>query len=91
VSLLPTLETQTDYDLFDYEDSDQPLSLEEAISRASRLRSLDKSRVYRVVPVDTSQTGFRVKAVSREEIQADFFARLYTWISRRLTASFGSH
>jgi hypothetical protein len=81
---LPALEMQTDYDLFSYEESDQPLSLGEAISRAGALRALDKSHIYRVVPVDQSQTGFRVQIVSREQVRADFLARISAWLARRI-------
>jgi hypothetical protein len=81
---LPTLETQTDYDLFNYEESDQPLSLGEAMSRAATLRDVDKSRIYRIVPVDSNQSGFRVQIVSREQVYADFLSRISAWLGRRI-------
>jgi hypothetical protein len=84
MSPLPTLETQTDYDLFNYEESDQPLSLGEAINHAATMRAADKSHVYKVIPVDRNQTGFRVQAISREQVYADFLSRISAWLGKRI-------
>lgn len=78
---METLESKTDYDLFDYENSTQPLSLDEAIKVAGALRAADKSHGFRIVPTDEKQTGFRVEAVSRERLYADFLAMISTFVN----------
>lgn len=81
---MPTLEKQTDYDLFNYDESNEPLSLEEAMNRAASLRSADRLHVYRIIPTDTNQTGFRVQAVSQDEVYANFLSRLSAWLGKRI-------
>ena len=85
---MPTAEQmRTDYDWFSlgYDETDRPLSLDEAISRAEALRSVDKKHLYRIVPVDRDHTFFRVEVVSQERVYADFLAKMSEWVGKRLT------
>jgi hypothetical protein len=81
---METLESHTEYDLFDYENSAQPLSLDEAIKVARALRVADKSHRFRIVPTDDKETGFRVEAISQERLYADFLAMVSTFLNRFL-------
>jgi hypothetical protein len=78
---------KTDYDWFsfNYEEPEKNLTLDEAIARAKVLRSADKTRIYRVVPIDSDHSAFRVEAVSQERVYADFLTRASKWASKFLT------
>lgn len=66
----------TEYDLFDYKHGDEaPMTLDEAAREAATLRASDRSRFYRVVPVDQEMTQFRVKAVASEQVYASMLER----------------
>ena len=66
-----------DYDLFDYRDFDeQPLSLQEATRRAASLRAANHSSVFRVVPVDSEMSAFRVLSTPVEQAYAQFLCRI---------------
>jgi hypothetical protein len=65
-----------DYDTFDYKHFDEPaLSLDEAVRKASQLRSSDTAHIYRIVPVDPKMTAFRVESHSLEKVYAEVLSR----------------
>jgi len=77
------LSQQTDYDLFDYDYSNPPLPLDEAMKKAAELRAKSGGSVfYRIVPVDSKETGFRVVSVQSQEAVNDFMSRFSQWMSR---------
>lgn len=66
-----------EYDLFDYNGYDQtPLSLEDAIKKASELRHNDPGKVHRVVPADRTISTFYVDSIPAAEVYADLLSRL---------------
>ena len=72
-----------DYDLFAYEDYAAPvLSLEDAIKKANELRAEDPRNFYRVFPVDSEMTAFRVEKVSKEEVYTKFWTRFAQRVAR---------
>ena len=79
--------SHADYDQFrmDYQEPDQGITLDEAVARAVKLRSADKSHVYRVMPANDDQTTFRIEIISQERVYANFLARMSAWITRRLS------
>ena len=65
-----------DYDVFDYKHSDEDvLSLEEAAKKADQLRLADASNFYRVRPVDSKMSSFRVEEVPKERVYVDALVR----------------
>ena len=80
---MPSQAQKTDYDLFDYDYDAHALRLDEAISKARELRSKTSDNVvYRIVPTDTRGTEFRVVAVPREEVFANFMNKFTHWVAR---------
>lgn len=77
---METIESRTDYDLFDYE-SDK-LSLGEAIKLAQSLRSVDRSHRFRIVPANNEQTSFRVEVVEQGNLYANFLGSIAGFIAR---------
>lgn len=74
---MPSPIEQEDYDLFDYKHFDDPdLTLDEAIAKATRLRTTDNAHLYRVVATDTAMTRFRVTSVSADRAYAGFLSRI---------------
>jgi hypothetical protein len=79
---MPTLEAQ-DYERFSIDDANsQPMSLDEAVTRAGELRKGDSSHFYRVEVIDTASNSFRVDKVSVTSVYADFVGRLARTIGR---------
>lgn len=65
---LETLE----YEGFEYKHFDEPaLSLEEAVKKASQLRSSDTQNFYRIKPVDSKGLMFRVESRSKQRVYAE--------------------
>jgi Ser-tRNA(Ala) deacylase AlaX len=81
-SLMPGTTDAPEYDLFDYKDYDQtPLSLEDAIKKASELRGNSPDKIHRVVPADRNITTFQVDSVPVTEAYADLLSKLMRrWI-----------
>ena len=78
---MPVVES-TEYDLFDYRHADEtPLSLEEAVDRATILRLSQPGNFHRIVQTDRQMTGFRVESVSVDSVEGELLAR---W-SRRIS------
>lgn len=71
---MPTMEVQ-DFEHFNYDE--QPLTLDEAIKKASKLRQADSNSFYRVRQVSDSRGTFVVKKVTKSSVYADFVARLF--------------
>ncbi len=79
-----TLES-TDYDVFDYKHiEERPATLQEAISKASNLRTSDKSHFHRILPVDESLSGFKVVSISKEEVMAEMASKAVRLCARFL-------
>lgn len=79
---MPTLEVQ-DYEHFSYDDA--PLSLDEAVKKASDLRRRDSENFYRITPLNESNTSFAVKKVSIASVYAEFVARVSKLTGRRFS------
>jgi hypothetical protein len=74
---MPGTTDAPEYEQFDYKDYDQtPLSLEDAIKRASELRRDDPSRIHRVVPADRNTVTFHVDSTAAVEVYADLISRI---------------
>ena len=79
---MPTLET-LDYERFSYDEANQqPLSLDEAIKKASELRRSDKSHFYRIEFADDSNSNFRINKVAVSSVYSDFLSRVTKLIGR---------
>ena len=76
---MPTLEVQ-DYEHFSFDEN--PLSLDEAIKKASELRKGDKENFYRVKPANDKATTFVVTKVPATAIYADLAARVAKAMAR---------
>jgi hypothetical protein len=70
---MPTLEAQ-DYEYFSYDES--PLSLDEAIKKASELRRADAENFYRIRPANDKNTSFVVLKVPVASVYAELAARV---------------
>jgi hypothetical protein len=77
---MPTLEVQ-DYEHFSYDDA--PLSLDEAIKKASDLRKKDAENFFRVEPASEDNTSFKVTKIRAASVYADFLARMVKMMARR--------
>jgi len=77
---MPTLEIQ-DYEHFCYDES--PLTLDEAVKKASELRKNDSENVYRIEPANEGRTAFTVTRVSAALVYAEFVARISKLMARR--------
>jgi hypothetical protein len=59
----------TDYTLFDFKHFDEkPLTLEEACRQAATKSRQGSGLFFRVVPVDSEMSGFRVESTPIEEV-----------------------
>jgi len=77
---MPTLEVQ-DYEHFSFDDS--PLTLDEAVKKASELRKKDAENFYRIEPANEGNTSFKVTKVRATSVYADFVARMVKLMGRR--------
>jgi hypothetical protein len=74
-----------DYDVFDYKsDGERSLSLEEAIRKADELRRSNSRNFYRVNPIDSSMSGFRVDEVPKQRAYAEALARWSNLLNKML-------
>jgi len=80
---MPGTTDAPEYDLFDYKDYDQaPLSLEDAMKKASDLRRKDPNQIHRIVPADRGITTFQIDSVPAAEAYADLLSKLMRlWIA----------
>ena len=82
--MLSILESN-EYDVFDYKHADeQPMTLDEAVEKAAALRKADRNHFYRIEPVDSAMSGFRVNSVTPEEVYAETASRLRALAARLL-------
>ncbi len=69
-----------EYDAFDYGNESRKMTLDEAVSEAARLTASDQDHFYRVVPVDSGMSGFRVEKVKKDDafkrLRVNFLSRL---------------
>ena len=69
-----------EYDAFDYGNEVRKMTLDEAVSEATRLGASDQEHFYRVIPLDSGMSGFRVEKVKKENafkrIRLNFISRL---------------
>jgi hypothetical protein len=70
---MPTIEAR-EYERFSYDD---PLTLDEAVKKASELRRRDSANFYRVENVDEGRNAFTVKKVPVASVYADFIASVF--------------
>lgn len=83
---MPSLMESTDYDVFEYKHFDeQGLALEEAVKKASQLRSSDATHFHRIIPTDSDMTSFRVESVSRDSVYSELLNRWAELLNRFVT------
>jgi len=70
-----------DYEHFSFDD--RPLTLDEAVKKASQLRKSDTENFYRIEPVNDVHTSFKVTKVHAASVYADFVARVSKLVARR--------
>ena len=76
-----------DYEVFEYTQSDEPtLSLDQAAAKAASLRRTYPANAYRVVPVDSELSGFRVIKVPVTQVYGEMWSRLYKQFARYMFA-----
>jgi hypothetical protein len=74
-----------EYDTFDYKHFDEtPLSLEEAVKKATQLRAADRDHMHRVVSVDSNMSGFRIESIPTETIIKEKLTRWHLLWSKFL-------
>jgi hypothetical protein len=80
---MPSLEA-IDYDTFTIEGAgERPLTLDEAVKKASQLRRKDVgNNFYRIVRVDENKNAFIVRRVAAASVYADFAARVSKLLGR---------
>ena len=76
---MPTLEVPS-YEHFSFDET--PMSLDEAIKKASELRKSDSENFYRVRPANDKGTTFIVAKVPASSIYADLAARVAKAVAR---------
>src|SRR5579864_2995747 len=76
--VMPDLMDTIDYETFEYQRYDELpcATLGEAIRKAEELRSLNTRNFYRIVPVDSELTAFRVEAVPKIKVYTNFLSRI---------------
>jgi hypothetical protein len=77
---MPTLEVQ-DYEHFSFDD--RPLTLDEAVQKASELRKNDAVNFYRIEPANEANTSFKITKVRAASVYADFVARMCKLMAHR--------
>jgi hypothetical protein len=77
---MPTLEAR-EYEHFSYDES--PLTLDEAVKKASELRKNDAENFYRIEPANEDKTSFKVTKVPVASVYAGLVARVSRLMGRR--------
>lgn len=65
-----------EYDSFDCGEENKPMRLDEAVRKAAELSRSDQKHFYRVRPVDSAFSGFRIEKVSKADEWKRYAERL---------------
>lgn len=72
----------TEYDVFDYEDTESRMPIDDAVKAVAKLAKANPGIMYRIVPADLEMDSFRLEPVHPSQLYAQFLSRYWARFSR---------